>query len=136
MFSARAWNIILRTVHIAAMGVFLGGHAYGAEKADLQLAHGLTAASGVALGVLEAGGRLVWFHQGRGLMTLAKLGLLGLVSLLWGHPHLRLAVLLAVVVLASVGSHMPARFRYYSVLRREVIPGRGGPGVGSEEVTR
>jgi hypothetical protein len=32
------------------------------------------------------------------------------------------------VVLASVGSHMPARFRYYSVLYGKVIPSAGGPG--------
>jgi multidrug efflux pump subunit AcrB len=29
--------------------------------------------------------------------------------------------LLAVIVLASVGSHMPARFRYYSVVDRRVL---------------
>ncbi len=135
MFSKRAWNIALRTAHIAAMGVLLGGHAFGAEKAQLVNAHWATVASGVGLGALETGGHLIWFHQGRGLMTLAKLGLLCLIPLLWEHLYWRVAVLLAVVVLASVGSHMPARFRYYSVLRREVIPCRGGPGTGGDKVT-
>ncbi len=32
-----------------------------------------------------------------------------------------------VVVLASVGSHMPARYRYYSILYRQVFRCRGGP---------
>ena len=39
------------------------------------------------------------------------------------------AVLMAVVVLASVGAHAPARLRYYSVIYREVIRCHGGPGV-------
>ena len=50
------------------------------------------------------------------VLALAKLLLLCTVPLLWEHRYLRLAVMLGVVTLASVGSHMPARFRYYSVI--------------------
>ncbi len=128
MFSARIWNIALRTAHIAAMGVLLGGHAFDIEPDRLLLSLYLTVATGVALGALEASGGVLWFHQGRGLMTIAKLGLLCAVPFLWNYPDSRLAVMLAVVAIASVGSHMPARLRYYSVIYREVIPGRGGPG--------
>ena len=128
MFSARTWNVALRTAHIAAMGVLLGGHAFDVDRSRLYLSLGLTIGTGVGLGMLEAGPRLLWFHQGRGLMTLAKLGLLCTVPFLWEHYYLRLAVMLAVVAVASVGSHMPARLRYYSVIYREVIPDRGGPG--------
>jgi hypothetical protein len=42
-----------------------------------------------------------------------------------------LAVLLIVVAMASVGSHMPARFRYYSVIYRRVIPCGTGPGASA-----
>jgi len=126
MFSPRFWNIALRTAHIAAMGILLGGHAFDVPVSRLMiLALWGTVGSGLALGFLEAGLRLEWFHQGRGLMTLAKLILLVSVPWLWDY---RLPILLAVVVLASVGSHMPARFRYYSVLYRRVIPSAGGPG--------
>ena len=45
--------------------------------------------------------------------------------LFWDY---RLPILLAVVVIASVGSHMSGRFRYYSVLYREVIHDGSGPG--------
>jgi len=48
-----------------------------------------------------------------------------LVPLFWDF---RLPILLMVVVIASVGSHMPARFRYYSILRREVVADASGPG--------
>ena len=42
-----------------------------------------------------------------------KLALLVLIPWLWEY---RVAILAVVIVLASVGSHMPARFRYYSWL--------------------
>jgi len=125
---SRALNILFRTAHIAAAGILLGGHAFDLPPDRLLPSLWLTIGTGVALGALEAGPRLLWFHQVRGLMTLAKLGLLSAVPFLWDYWHLRLAVLLVVVGIASVGSHMPARFRYYSVILREVIRCRGGPG--------
>ena len=128
MLTARTINIVVRTMHIAAMGVLLGGHAFDVPRERLLLSLWLTIGTGVALGAIEAGPRLLWFHQGRGLMTLAKLGLLCAVPLLWDHWHLRLAILLVVVALASIGSHMPARFRYYSVIYREVTHCGSGPG--------
>ena len=42
-------------------------------------------------------------------MVLLKLGLLLLVPFVWEH---RLPILLAVVAIASVSSHMPARLRH------------------------
>ncbi len=125
MFTPRFWNIALRTAHIAAMGVLLGGHAFDVAPSRLVPALWCTVGTGLALGLVEAGLRLEWFHQGRGLTTLAKLILVLSVVWLWDF---RLPILLVVVVLASVGSHMPARFRYYSVLYGRVIPCAGGPG--------
>ncbi len=119
--SARAWNIALRTAHIAASGVLLGGHAFALPAERLLAALYLTVGTGIALAIAESGASLLWFHQGRGLLTLAKLALVLAVPWCWSW---RLVLLLGVVVLASVGSHMPARFRYYSVLFRRVIPCR------------
>jgi hypothetical protein len=125
LLNLRAWNIAMRTAHLGAMGVLLGGHAFDVERSRLLVALWLTVGTGIVLAALEAGPRLVWFHQGRGLMTIAKLVLVALVPAFWQY---RLVILLAVVALGSVGSHMPARYRYYSVLHREVIPDRSGPG--------
>ena len=77
------------------------------------------------MAAVENGGRLLWFHQGRGIMTMAKLALICAVPFAWDH---RLPILLCVIVIASVGSHMSGRFRYYSVIYREVIPDASGPG--------
>ena len=122
-------NIGLRTAHVATMGILLGGHVYSSDpRAELLLPLWLCVGSGLALCVLEIGGSPIWFHQGRGLMTMAKLALIALVPFLWGW---RVPILLVVVILASVGSHMPARFRYYSILYRKIIKSHTGPGVAA-----
>jgi len=125
----RALNITSRTAHIGAMGVLLGGHAFDVTPDRLTLALWLTIGTGLLLAIVEAGPRLLWFHQGRGLMTISKLALLCIVPLAWND---RLSILLAVVVIASVGSHMSARYRYYSVLYRRVIRDSCGPGAHRE----
>jgi hypothetical protein len=120
----RAISIALRTLHLAAFGILLGGHVFGVEPEKLLLYLYLTILSGIGLIALEmyAVG-LYWLFLGKGLMVLAKLGLLLAVPVFWEQ---RVALLLVVVVIASVGSHMPARYRHYSVLHRRVI-GMGEP---------
>jgi len=129
----RALNIALRTVHLAAMGVLIGGHAFDVEP-DLALEEtGMTVGTGVVLAAVESEGSLLWFHQGRGILTLLKLALLALVPALWTQ---RLFVLFAVLGLGAVGAHMPARYRYYSVLHRRIVPHGCGPGVDRLRETR
>jgi hypothetical protein len=131
MPGVRFWNIALRTAHLAAMGILLGGHAFDVPASRLVAALGWTIGTGVGLGALETGGRLLWFHQGRGLMTLAKLVLAATVHWFWPY---RLPILIGVLALASVGSHMPARFRYYSFLYGKVIHCSGGPGAAGPSI--
>jgi len=118
-------NIVLRTAHIGAMGVLLGGHAFDVTPERLMVSLWLTIGTGLALAAVESGARLLWFHQGRGLMTTAKLVLICIIPFAWDY---RLPILLVVVVIASVGSHMSGRFRYYSLIYRQVIHDGYGPG--------
>jgi hypothetical protein len=122
---ARAWNIAWRTAHLAATGVLLGGHAFDVHPNRLRLCLYLSIATGLVLVFLEAYPSCRWFYQGRGLLVLLKLLLLCLIPWLWDY---RLVILLVVVVIASVGSHMPARFRYYSVVHRRVLDGKASTG--------
>lgn len=110
---ARLLNVSCRTVHLAAFGLLLGGHAWDVEADRLFRTLWVTISSGVALIALESLASARWLLEGRGLMVSLKLGLLLLVPLAWEH---RLPILLAVVAVASVGSHMPARFRHASLL--------------------
>ena len=121
----RALNIALRTAHIGAMGVLVGGHAFDVTPERLKVSLWLTIGTGLALASVEAGPRLLWFHQARGVMTMAKVALICAVPLAWDY---RLPILLAVIVIGSVGSHMPGRYRHYSVLYRRVIHEVSDPG--------
>ena len=116
---ARAWSITFRTVHLAAFGVLLGGHAFGVDAEMLWPSLWLTILSGIGLIVLEVYTQgLYWVFLGKGIMVLVKLGILLAIPLFW---EARVLLLLLVVGIASVGSHMPARFRHYSVLHGRVI---------------
>ncbi len=116
---ARAWSVGFRTLHLAAFGLLLGGHAFAVDAERLLPYLYLTLLSGLGLIALEiyvVG--LYWLFLGKGLMVLAKLGLLLAVPFFWEQ---RLALLLLVVGIASVSSHMPSRYRHYSFLHRRVI---------------
>jgi hypothetical protein len=121
----RALNIAFRTVHIASMGILLGGHAFDVVPEQLVVALWVTIGTGALLIALESQGKPLWLHQGRGLMVVAKLVLICTVPFFWDF---RLPILLGVAVVASVGSHMSGRYRYYSVIYREVIHDSYGPG--------
>ncbi|GAB6165813.1 hypothetical protein JCM19992_18130 [Thermostilla marina] len=127
---ARAWNIAARTVHIAAAGMLLGGHFFDVARERLWGLLIVTIASGVILAVLEAWPRLLWFVQGRGAATLLKLILIAVVPLFWPQ---RVWILLVVLAVGSVGSHMPARWRYHSFLHGRMISYGCGPGTKKRE---
>jgi hypothetical protein len=120
---SRAMSIALRTLHLSAFGMLLGGHAFGVEADRLLAPLYLTIASGLGMMALEiyAVG-LYWLLLGKGIMVLVKLTLLLVIPFFW---EARVALLLLVMGIASVGSHMPARYRHYSFLHRGVIePGQ------------
>jgi hypothetical protein len=129
---ARAWNITCRTAHLAVTGILLGGHFFDVAEERLRGALYLAIATGLGLIFLEAYPSCRWAYQGRGIMVLAKLGLLCAIPFVWSY---RVPILLAVVVLASVGSHMPSRFRYYSFLHRRVLDEKQTPQVPSTRST-
>ncbi len=114
----RAWNVALRTLHLMAFGTLLGGHVWDVAAERLLAVLWLTILSGAALMGLELYKSLHWLFLGKGLVVLAKLVLLLAVPVFW---EARVPLLLLVVALASVGAHMPARFRHYSILERRVL---------------
>jgi len=116
--SARACNIGLRTVHIGVTGILFGGHVFAVPERQLQVWLALAILTGAGLVVLEAYPSLRWLYQGRGICVLLKLLLLGSIPWLWPW---RSAILALVVVIASVGSHMPSRYRYFSCVHGRVL---------------
>lgn len=117
----RAFNVALRTLHLGAFGTLLGGHVFDVQPERLLPALGLTVLSGAGLVGLELYQTLRWLVLVKGLVILTKLALLACVLLFW---EARVPILLAVVALASVSAHMPARFRNHALLFRR---GRSAP---------
>jgi len=117
--ASRAISIALRTVHLASFGMLLGGHVFALDAERMLPYLWLTIVSGLGLMALEiyAVG-IYWLFVGKGIMVLVKLALLLLIPFFW---EARVLLLLLVVAIASVGSHMPARYRHYSLLHGRAI---------------
>jgi hypothetical protein len=114
----RGINIALRTAHLMTSGVLLGGHTFDFPAHRLILFLYLTIASGLCLILLELYSSCRWIYLGKGVMVSVKIALLIAAGVWWKH---RVAFLMLVVLVGSVGSHMPARFRYYSLLHGRTI---------------
>ena len=96
-----------------AIGILLGGHAFNAPSAQLLPLLYLAIATGCLMTGLESDPNLHFLVEGGGVLLLLKLALLCTIPFAWSYS---VPILLVVVVLASVGSHMSARFRHYSLL--------------------
>ena len=114
----RAVDIALRTVHIAAAGVLVGGHVFGVTAPELVAALYATIGSGAGLVVTEVWHSRHWPYQVRGLMVLLKLAILCLVCAWWGA---RVGILLAVLAVGAIGSHVPRLYRHYSIVHGRVV---------------
>jgi len=112
---SRAIGIVLRTAHLGAMAVLSGGAWLGVPAGELGGALVATAVSGLALLVSEASHSRHWVYQVRGLLVLAHMGAVGLVSAL--GP----AALLGALVIGAIGSHLPKGLRAWSLRHRAVV---------------
>ncbi|MFN7959527.1 MAG: hypothetical protein U0P46_14525 [Holophagaceae bacterium] len=115
---ARPAQLVLRSLHIAAMALVVGAIPFGAGHEALRLPILLTLASGVLLFAIDLARDAAILSQGSGAAVLLKLALLGVGVL---QPADRLAWYLAATLVASVGSHMPGSWRHYSLLHGKVM---------------
>jgi hypothetical protein len=120
--ASRACNIALRTAHIGATGILLGGHFFGVAAGRLVPLLYMAILTGLALGIAEIDPNWRSVFEVRSLVIASKALLLCLVPLLW---NCRVAILMIVVAMASAGSHMPRRFRHYSVLEHQNVKAMG-----------
>jgi hypothetical protein len=114
----RLIRITLRTAHLIAFGALYGGSVYGAGGEQLHPALLATVGTGGALMTLELYRTPLWLAQVRGLATLLKIVLVVGAALWWDA---RLWLLTAAIIVGGVSSHMPGRFRYYSIFHGRVI---------------
>lgn len=117
----RTVRTVLRTAHLIAFGTLYGGHVYHLPAERLWPALLATLATGGAFMALEMYRSPLWLVQTRGLATLAKITLVAAVAIWW---DVRLWLLTAAVVIGGVASHMPGRYRYYSVFHGRAVGGQ------------
>lgn len=116
--ASRAWNIAFRTAHIAVTGALFGGHVFHIAAERLRTCLYLGILTGIALFIVELYPEWRRLFEVRTAMIATKLCLLCLIPWLWSY---RVPILIAVIVIASVGSHMPRRYRYYSLVNRRPV---------------
>ena len=114
----------IRTAHIIAFSSLYGGHMYDLSAERLLPALIATLATGGGFMALEVYSAPVWLVQLRGVATLVKLGLVASVAVFWDWSVFLLTIVTAIGV---VTSHMPGRYRYYSLLHGRDV-GHGGKG--------
>jgi len=114
----RVADIILRTAHVAMIGVVFGGAVFGVPFSRFILWNYLAIATGCALIASEVYHCRHWLYQGSGVMSLIHIGLFGLIVL---RPDLLVPLLTAALVFGMVGSHMPKRFRHWSFVHGRVV---------------
>jgi hypothetical protein len=116
-------SIATRTAHLGVAAVLFGGLILAVPFTRMSPWHHLTILSGGLLMALEWQHDAHWPHRGKGLLALFHLALCGLIHFL---PELTVPLLWAILISGSVGSHMPRRFRHWSMLqgweRRENEP--------------
>jgi hypothetical protein len=118
----RAMRTTLRTAHLIAFGMLYGGHVYGVPAGRLWPGLVATLATGGTLMALEIYCTPLWLVQIRGLATLFKIALVAAVAVYW---DVRVALLTLAIIVGGIVSHMPGRYRYYSVVHRRVIAEQG-----------
>jgi hypothetical protein len=114
----RGFQVALRSLHIAAMGLVLGGIWLGGDYQRLRAAICAAVGSGLLLAAIDLAKGPGFLVQGQGVALLLKLALLGLGNL---FPADRLGWYLAATLAASVGSHMPGSWRHFSFLKGRVL---------------
>jgi hypothetical protein len=106
----RVYKLLARTVHLIAIAGLVGGHMFGAPLAPLRLLLYLSIITGVVMCALEAYPNRRFFYEGWALLLWLKLVVLMLVPVFW---NARRPIFIVVVVIASVGSHLPRALRHW-----------------------
>lgn len=115
---ARALAIALRTAHLGAMAVLVGGVYFAAADPALHVWRALTAATGLALLATEVSHSRHWAYQGRGVVTILHVASLALVVV---PPAGGRVATMAALALGAIGSHLPKSLRKWSFRHRRVV---------------
>jgi hypothetical protein len=108
----RWFNIGARTLHIGLAAVLFGGFVLAVPFVRLETYHWLAIVSGIVLMALEWRHDYRWWHRGKGLLVWLHTGLCLLIHLL---PQFTIPLLWLILISGCIGSHMPRRYRHWSI---------------------
>lgn len=110
----------MRTLHLVSMALLTGGVAVGLSVEQLTLGLWGTLGSGLLFLLFEMCHSCIYLVQLKGVVVLAKMLLMaGALA----FPGASLPLFVLAIVTGGIGSHMPARFRHYSLLHGREIKG-------------
>lgn len=112
----RVYKLLARTVHLVAIAGLVGGHMFGAPLAPLRPLLYLSIITGAAMCALEAYPNRRFFYEGWAVLLWLKLVVLMLVPVFW---NARRPIFIVVVVIASVGSHLPRALRHWTPFHKQ-----------------
>jgi hypothetical protein len=99
----------MRSLHILATGVLLGGYIFNQPAAVLEPWLIAAVATGLLLLAIDLHASTVVLFEARGIFLIIKLLLLLLLPVMW---DLRVTILTIVLFIGAAGSHMPKRHRH------------------------
>ncbi len=118
-FKGQRWaRISLRTLHLISIAFLVGGVAQGVSIAEMPHSFWSTIVTGLLFTALELFSTFRWLFQLKGWAVLLKMVLLAAAYL---SPEAALEFLLAAIVIGGISSHMPGKYRYYSLLHGKEI---------------
>jgi hypothetical protein len=116
-------RISLRSAHLVAMGLLVGGVAMGISPDGLAGAVWGTLLTGAAFVAIELYQSLIFLVQLKGLAVFVKFALLVLAMEV---PSAALPAIIVAIIIGGISSHMPGKYRYYSIFHRKVLKGPSG----------
>ena len=111
-------RISLRTVHLISMAFLVGSVALGHSVTDLPVSFWGTVLSGVLFIGVELHQSFVWLFQLKGLAVVVKALLLVGSAI---APRSALAMLVLAIIIGGISSHLPGKYRCYSIWHGKVI---------------
>lgn len=114
---ARAISVAVRTAHLGAMAVVVGGLHFSAPGSSLRTWKVVTVATGVALLASEISHSRHWIYQGRGVLAIAHVAPLALLAV----DGIERVALAGALIIGALGSHLPRSVRKFSLRHGRVV---------------
>lgn len=115
---SRGVRIGLRTAHILTSGVLLGGYLFNVPATVLEPWLWSAVITGLLLFAIDLFATLAILFELHAIAVIIKILLLALTPFIWEH---RVSLLVVILVIGSVSSHMPSRFRHKLIFFRSRI---------------